>query len=245
MKGYLALICMSLVPQLVLGADRYDPLANYRDAVGYTFDKQNKIVLGVGLASFAVARRYDDDLRSHYAHQRRLQGSEVFFNKFLGTGVPGALIGMGFWAVGEIYEESYAIRAGQAQLEALFATGVLTAAFKGLIGRERPDGGRHSFPSGHTSTVSASAMTLWEFYGWKAGVPAFTLAIFTGLSRVSTDRHWVSDIVGGVTLGAWVGHAVARAHLKKIEESESGESPLTFAPVFEEGGGRLIVFRRF
>ena len=219
----------------------YDPFANYRESARVTFDKQNQITLAVGAASFGLARGWDERAREAYRHQRRLGSSEDFFNEVLGTGVPGAVLGAGFWVYGAKRESTYEVHAGQATLEALLATGVLTAALKGLVGRERPDGGdRHSFPSGHTSTVSASAMTLAEFYGWKAAVPGFALVALTGLSRVAQDRHWLSDTVGGAVLGIWVAHSVSRAHLDQVE-GQTAPRALEIIPLVEPGGARIVL----
>lgn len=224
-------------------AASYDPLGNYGKAARYAFDKQNLVTLGLGASSILIARQFDGDFRTAHVHQNRLNGNEKIFNDYIGTGVPGVMLGAGFWLYGAVYEKNYAVEAGQAQLEALLATGILTSALKGLVGRERPDGSdRFSFPSGHTSTVSASAMTLAEFYGWKVGVPAFAIVGLTGFSRVLKDRHWLSDVVGGATLGILVGHAVARAHLDTIEGVESS---ISFVPLLDSEGGRLLILYRF
>lgn len=243
MSRWCTIICFIIFPVLSADAASYDPLGNYQKAARHAFDKQNLITLGAGFGAALIARQYDDDFRSTHARQNRLQGSETVFNEFIGTGVPGALIGAGFWWHGARNERSYEVHAGQAQLEALLATGVLTVVMKGLVGRERPDGSdRYSFPSGHTSTVSASAMTLTEFYGWKVGVPAFAVVALTGYSRVSGDRHWLSDVIGGTTLGMVVGHAVARAHLNELEGVESA---VRFFPVLDSEGGRLVFLFKF
>lgn len=243
MSRFGTIIGVFVFPIFVANAASYDPVGNYQRAARYAFDKQNLISLGLGAGAVIISRQYDEDFRTSFSRQNRLNGSETMFNEYIGTGVPGALIGAGFWWYGASNGRAYELHAGQAHLEALLATGVLGFIIKGLAGRERPDGSdRYSFPSGHTSTVSASAMTLAEFYGWKVGVPAFLIVALTGLSRVSHDRHWLSDTIGGAALGIVVGHAVARAHLDAIE---GVESPVSFFPVLDSDGGRLIFLYRF
>jgi len=238
-----AIIGILIFPIFAAKAASYDPIENYQKAARYAFDKQNLISLGLGAGAVLLSHQFDDDFRSSFSRQNRLNGSETIFNEYIGTGVPGALLGAGFWWYGARKGRSYEVHAGQAQLESILATGVLTFIIKGLTGRERPDGSdRYSFPSGHTSTVSASAMTLTEFYGWKAGVPAFAIVALTGLSRVSHDRHWLSDVLAGATLGILVGHAVSRAHLDAFEGSESS---VAFFPVLESNGGKFIFLYRF
>jgi len=47
-------------------------------------------------------------------------------------------------------------------------------------------------------------------YGWKVGVPAYVLASGIGLSRIESNRHNLSDVLAGATLGLIVGRTVAR-----------------------------------
>jgi len=59
----------------------------------------------------------------------------------------------------------------------------------------------HSFPSGHSSTTFAAAEFLRKRYGWKFGVPAYALAIFTAYSRVESKWHFTHDVVTGAGIG--------------------------------------------
>jgi membrane-associated phospholipid phosphatase len=45
---------------------------------------------------------------------------------------------------------------------------------------------------------------------WKVGVPAYVLASGIGLSRVESNRHNLSDVLAGATIGLIVGRTVAR-----------------------------------
>jgi membrane-associated phospholipid phosphatase len=52
----------------------------------------------------------------------------------------------------------------------------LTFGMKYTIPATRPDGGDHSFPSGHTSITFSSAEFIRERYGWNYGLPAYVAA---------------------------------------------------------------------
>lgn len=200
----------------------FAPKENFKRGAPYLLDKKSGLLFATGAVAFTWARTQDVPTREAYAHQNRLQGSERLGSDFIGTGVPGALLGASFWAYGLKHENSGAVHSGQAQLEAMLTAFVATSALKWTVRRERPDGSdSYSFPSGHTSTVAASAMTLAEFYGWKAAVPGAVLTLVTGLSRVVDDRHWLSDTIGGAVVGAWAGHAMARAHLDQMSTPET------------------------
>jgi len=69
------------------------------------------------------------------------------------------------------------------------------------IDRQRPDGGRHSFPSGHTASAAAGAAFLQRRYGWRYGIPAYAAAGFVGWSRIHANRHHASDVIAGAALG--------------------------------------------
>jgi membrane-associated phospholipid phosphatase len=83
-----------------------------------------------------------------------------------------------------------------------------TQALKMAIGRTRPDGTSHSFPSGHSSTMFASATVLQGHFGWKAGVPAYAAAAYVAAGRIQTRRHYLSDVTFGAALGVVAGRTV-------------------------------------
>jgi membrane-associated phospholipid phosphatase len=75
--------------------------------------------------------------------------------------------------------------------------------------RTRPDGSNDtSFPSGHTASATATATVLQRYFGWKAGVPAYAFAAYVGASRIASDKHHLSDVLMGATLGIAAGRTV-------------------------------------
>ena len=86
---------------------------------------------------------------------------------------------------------------------------LITQGLKEAFPSQRPDGSDDkSFPSGHTSTSFAAAATLHNRYGWKAGLPAYVVASFVGLSRVEAKRHRVGDVLVGAAIGTATGHLI-------------------------------------
>jgi membrane-associated phospholipid phosphatase len=95
--------------------------------------------------------------------------------------------------------------------QAMVVNGAYSGLLKYSVQRERPDGSdRLSFPSGHTSTAFSLAAVADHHYGWKVGLPAYVLASGIGLSRIESNRHHLSDVLAGATLGIVVGRTVAR-----------------------------------
>ncbi len=77
------------------------------------------------------------------------------------------------------------------------------------IDRERPDGGRYSFPSGHAAAAFSTVPVIARHYGRAAALPFGVLAVFAGLDRVEDRRHYLSDVLVGAAIGLAAGEAVA------------------------------------
>src|SRR5690606_2170419 len=89
------------------------------------------------------------------------------------------------------------------------ATILVTQGLKEAFPSRRPDGSDNkSFPSGHTSTSFAAAATLHNRYGWEAGLPAYVVASFVGLSRVEAKKHRIGDVLVGAAIGTATGHLI-------------------------------------
>jgi len=96
-------------------------------------------------------------------------------------------------------------------MQAAIVNVAYTELLKYGVSRERPDGSNSmSFPSGHTSTAFSLATVAEQHYGWKVGVPAYALASCIGLTRIEQNRHYLSDVLAGATLGVIVGRTVTR-----------------------------------
>jgi len=85
--------------------------------------------------------------------------------------------------------------------ESAGVTLAVTYGLKYTVVESRPDGGAHSFPSGHTSISFCSAEFMRKRYGWEYGVPAYALASFVGYTRVESGQHHPQDVVAGAAIG--------------------------------------------
>ena len=122
-------------------------------------------------------------------------------------------------------------------METVLLNGVATEAIRLLVQRPRPfvyadianlgkDPAHYtSFVSGHTSFTAAVSMcllsTLMTRKVPKAAITfsAFTgisLIILTGLFRVLSGRHFVTDVLGGAVVGISVAFLVARLHQPRV-----------------------------
>lgn len=91
---------------------------------------------------------------------------------------------------------------GETQMYKSFATNLgITYALKISVNRTRPNGGNHSFPSGHTSAAFQGASFIHARYGIKYAIPAYIGATFVGYSRVYAHKHYTSDVLAGAAIG--------------------------------------------
>lgn len=92
--------------------------------------------------------------------------------------------------------------AGREPFYKSFATSLITThVLKQTIDAERPNGGNHSFPSGHTSAAFHGAAFIHARYGISTAAPAYVAATFVGYSRVVSKWHHTQDVVAGALIG--------------------------------------------
>jgi membrane-associated phospholipid phosphatase len=126
----------------------------------------------------------------------------------------GAVLGAGvltLFAVGSHTGSTNVRGAGLEATRSLGAAFAATAVLKLAVRRTRPDGGAYSFPSGHAAGAFAVAPVLARHFGRKAAIPAYALALMTGLGRLEDRKHYLSDVIFGATLGTAAGLAYSRA----------------------------------
>ncbi len=142
---------------------------------------------------------------------------------FLGAGLIG----------GDKKSAETAVLASSAMLQ----SGILVTFLKGMFGRQRPfwaDGVDHwagpigffkrfgsgqqgrydSFPGGHAITAFSLATVVAMQYQKSVWVPivAYSVATGVGLSRLTLDKHWLSDVLVSGVIGYVIGRLVVRNH---------------------------------
>lgn len=85
--------------------------------------------------------------------------------------------------------------------ESFVANLAVTYGLKYSIHKTRPNGGAHSFPSGHTSAAFQGASFIYRRYGLKYAIPAYIGAGFVGYSRVESNNHFTEDVLAGAAIG--------------------------------------------
>lgn len=93
-------------------------------------------------------------------------------------------------------------REGTVQFTKSFLTSwATTYVLKYSVEKWRPSGSNtQSFPSGHTMGAFAGASFIQQRYGNRFGIPAYLAAVFTGVSRVDSENHFMDDVVAGASI---------------------------------------------
>ena len=166
-------------------------------------------ILAVGGGAAAVGHIWDDDLSGELEANVRL--NDAFApGKTYGAFSVQSLIGAGLYAGGRMGKKSHLAKVGGDIMRAQIVSQVYVQGLKYTVRRERPDkSNHHSFPSGHSASVFATAGVLQRNYGWKVGVPANVVAAYVAASRVHDNRHYLSDVIFGATMGIAAEHTVS------------------------------------
>lgn len=169
--------------------------------------RDTAVVIGSFAPAAAVAFTWD---QTGIAKSRRyLRGSHYKAGNVGGGFYVQTGVAVGTWAVGALAGHARTKAVGGDLLRAQITSQVVIQGVKLATQRERPDGSNsHSFPSGHTASAFTTASVLARHLGWKVGVPAYSYAAFVGISRMSANKHHMSDVIMGAAVGIAAGRAV-------------------------------------
>jgi membrane-associated phospholipid phosphatase len=193
------------------------------------FHADNLVPFLVGGSAAASASFFDQDVRDS------LQGDTLNWGDTLETGagpVWSTVFVAGMFTAGRLSHGSRFRAMSYDMLDAAVINFGYTELVKVAVGRERPNQENNkSFPSGHTSNSFALAAVAERHYGWKIGVPAYLLAGLVGASRLEQDKHYLSDVVAGATLGYIVGRSVVRVNGRPLEDGSHRGTQVNVAPI--------------
>ncbi len=182
-------------------------------------------MFGAFAASLGVLLATDE--QTYVAIQeRRSATTDAISDATTGFGQPYAWAIAGGLLAGGLITKNDAMRdTGRDAIEAAAFAGLLTAIFKPVFGRERPDQSNgqtvfhgfssryESFPSGHATIAWAVASVVaMRTDGWIVPTVAYTLATLVAFDRVNDEKHFVADVFTGAAIGVAVGRFVVGRH---------------------------------
>lgn len=199
-------------------------------------------ILGLGLGTTLALRpldgpitmsRFNAELWENTGLDHMFEGGEMLGSTLLQVGGAFAT-----YAVGKAAGKPGLAELGRDLVRVQMLTQGVTQIIKYSVRRTRPDGSSNSsFPSGHTSGSFATATVLHRHYGWKAGIPAFSVASYSAASRLGENKHFLSDVAFGAAIGLAAGRTVTL---------DRGSTRFEIAPMAVAGGAgvQIRVFKR-
>ncbi len=234
MKRVIFLFALAMSPLAAFATEAAAPASFYESQITPGFERVKNHdtlnLLGAGVIAIATARTQDEEMRDAWRDNQRMSPEIANLGDKFGVYAISAFIAGGQYLFDR--DNSYH------HMRSLVAVTVIGGAMKFTFNRERPNRlDRFSLPSGHTYSAFATASSLQHTYGWKVGAIVYPIAAVVGLSRITDDYHWLSDVTAGAVLGTLIGHIT---YYPIAIESELARG-LMIVPVLEEGGGRLQV----
>ena len=188
-------------------------------------------VLGTGGAAALAAHPADAravrSISGSIAAEESLDAGATLGGAAVQIGIAGGLYGLGLAARNGAVAE-----VGSALVESQLVQSTLTQGLKYAVDRTRPNGGHHSFPSGHTAASFTTADIVLQRFGWRAGAAAYVAAAYVGATRMADRQHYLSDTV----FGAAIGIASARTF-----SGSFGHTAVSVAPVARAGAAAVFV----
>jgi membrane-associated phospholipid phosphatase len=221
-----------------------------------------KFALAFGALALAdqPVQRYAEDLRENNEGLKNVSNKITRFGGMYGGFTLGALGAYGFIFKNEKMKTT-TLLASQAYFTGLAGE----SALKFLAGRQRPyfTGSKqvhasptfhgpfnknsnelqgrttnNSFPSGHTTAAFAAATVYAMEYKDKPWVPvlAYSAASLIGVSRITENRHWTTDVLSGAALGYLSGRlAVHNYHRYASLKAQQKKDRISFHLQYNDG----------
>lgn len=216
------------------------------------FAKFSVIIVGLGFADEPIQKaavRLTDN-------NPGLKKTGNYISKFGGVYEGYALAA--FATYGVIFKKKKMVTTTLLATQAYLTAGVLESVMKFLAGRTRPSyygpgveaepvflgpfsktgkdaNGKtvySSFPSGHTTVAFAAATVFASEYKSKIYVPiiAYSLATAIGLSRITENQHWATDVLMGAAIGFLAGKNVVNNYHRyaKIKAPQQNKNTVSF-----------------
>jgi hypothetical protein len=198
------------------------------------------LTIGVLLLEDSIVDYTQEDLSND-----KPLGSFSKFGDIAGQLVPNALYVLGQSLAG-YSDNKLGYSRAMGMFKATAYSSGLTNILKYTIREPRPGSSpaRNSFPSGHATSAFAFSGYIYQEHGWKWGIPAMGLATFVGVSRINDNRHYLHDVLAGMTIGMMYGVGIS-----KIDEAnrDAGkkEVGISIVPLFDSTTRGLAIYKEF
>jgi membrane-associated phospholipid phosphatase len=233
---------------VLLGTDLVQEVTGPFHAKGKTWVKAGEFaVIEAALVAFAdrpVQRTATQFMTDHPGAKNTSQ----YITNFGGAWEGYTLAAFG--AYGLIFKSNKVKTTTLLATQSYLAAGAMESMVKFLTGRQRPYGVDDSqpnanlifrgpsnnslvssFPSGHTTAAFSAATVFAEEYHDQILIPtiAYTAATLVGVSRITQNAHWITDVFAGAALGYVTGKQVVyNYHRYARLQQQGGKKKMSF-----------------
>jgi len=193
------------------------PAALWRGTKYSFYNAQNLVVLTLALGADRLVREtLDEKVREDFRRENTSLHETGDFGSVIGN--PALHVGLaGAWYFYSVnYRDAKQHEFSKTMLEALTVNALATGLLKVSMHDRAPNDELWGWPSGHMSSSMTFASVIHEYYGWKAAVPLYLLAGYSGATRLEDREHDLSDLVFGGALGWVIGHSVVKGELPQL-----------------------------
>lgn len=181
-------------------------------------------------------------------NNRGMKNISLYVTNFGGPYEGYTLAALGLY--GWVFKNQKMVTTTLLATQAYIVGGVMESVLKAITGRQRPNytdpEGPHpqfhgpafglkldcSFPSGHTTVAFAAATVFAMEYRNHPVIPfiCYSAASLIGLSRVTQNAHWISDVFAGAALGYVTGRQVVNNYHRYayLKNHQSLKNKLSF-----------------
>jgi membrane-associated phospholipid phosphatase len=211
---------------ILLGTDLVQEVTGPFHATGKTWIKVGEFaVLETGLYFFAD-KAVQRTTTTFMKENPGLKNTSEFITAFGASYEAYTLAAFGLYGV--IFKSNKVKTTTLLATQSYLAAGAMSYAVKFLGGRQRPNADvpdpnnmvwngpsshslESSFPSGHTTAAFSAATVFAQEYKDQILIPviAYSAATLVGISRISQNAHWLTDVFAGAALGYVTGKQVS------------------------------------
>ena len=143
------------------------------------------------------------DVATKKTSERKPLGDASKLGDLYGQVYPNAIYVVGMLGYGLFSNGRQSYSKAAHMFKATVYAGLIATILKYSVREPRPDNHKekNSFPSGHTTTAFTFATVVATEHEWYWGLGALGMAGLTGYSRMNDGRHFLHDVVAGMTIG--------------------------------------------
>ena len=177
---------------------------------GGLFTRDNALPAAIGFGATVIVASKDDEIASYFLRRERFAPAARIGGALGNTLVLAAGEG-GLFLLGQVRDDPKFREISYSIGQALVMDAIILYPLKLATSRERPNReDQRSFPSGHATSAFAVAAVLDHYYGPKVAIPVYALGAFVSFGRMEQNKHYLTDVMAGATLGWLVGKTVTR-----------------------------------